>query len=131
MKPGVGTGTRIDEISLCPPGSSPVTAVTVTSLVMSVPEFVMNCLEPLMIQVSPSSFAVVLVAPASLPPPASVKPKAPNAFPLASSGSHSCFCSSLPNRYTGMAPSETPASSVIATLWSTLPSSSRARHKAK
>ena len=49
MKPVVGTGTRIDEISFLPP-VSPVTAVTVTSLVMSVPELVMNCLEPLITQ---------------------------------------------------------------------------------
>ena len=91
----------------------------------------MNCLLPLMTQCPSSSFAVVLVAPASLPPPASVSPNAPSALPLASSGSHSCFCSSLPKRYTGIAPSDTPASSVIATLWSTLPSSSSARHSAK
>ncbi len=35
---------------------------------------------------------MVLVAPASVPPPASVSPNAPSALPLASSGSHSCFC---------------------------------------
>ena len=35
---------------------------------------------------------------ASVPPPASVKPNAPSALPLASSGSHCCFCSSLPKR---------------------------------
>lgn len=75
-----------------------MTAVTVTSLVMSVPELVMNCLVPLITQSDPSALAVVRVAPASLPPPASVRPKAPRALPLASSGSHSCFCASLPNR---------------------------------
>ena len=91
----------------------------------------MNCLVPLITQLTASSFAVVLVAPASLPPPASVSPNAPSALPLVSSGSHSCFCASLPNRYTGIAPRETPASSVMATLWSTLPSSSSARHSAK
>ena len=60
-----------------------MTAVTVTSLVMSVPELVMNCLLPLMTQWPSSSFAVVLVAPASVPPPASVSPNAPSALPLA------------------------------------------------
>src|SRR6185369_2991168 len=85
VKPAVGTGTRIDEISFLP-SFSPVTAVTVTSLVMSVPELVMNCLLPLITQVDPSDFAVVLVAPASLPPPASVNPNAPSALPEASSG---------------------------------------------
>ena len=98
---------------------------------MSVPEFVMNCLLPLMIQCPSSRRAVVLVAPASVPPPASVSPNAPSALPLANSGNHSCFWSSLPKRYTGIAPSDTPASRVIATLWSTLPSSSSARHSAK
>jgi hypothetical protein len=72
--------------------------VTVTSFVMSVPELVMNCLEPLITQCPSSSLAVVFVAPASVPPPASVRPKAPSAFPLDSSGNHSCFWWSLPNR---------------------------------
>ena len=120
----------IAEISRRSP-STPVTAVTVTRLVISVPELVMNCLEPLITQCPSSRRAVVLVAPASVPPPASVKPKAPSATPLVSEGNHCRFCASVPNRYTGMAPSDTPASSVIAALWSTLPSSSSARHSAK
>ena len=40
---------------LLPPSASPVTAVTVTSLVMSVPQLVMNCLLPLMTQCPSSS----------------------------------------------------------------------------
>ena len=47
----MGTGTRIAESSfLTEPSArrcSPVTAVIVTSLVISLPEFVMNCLVPL------------------------------------------------------------------------------------
>ena len=81
-----------------PSGFSPVTAVTVTKPVMSVPELVMNALVPLMTHSSPSSTAVVRVAPASVPPPGSVSPKAPSASPEASRGSHSRFCSSVPKR---------------------------------
>ena len=69
-----------------------------TNLVMSVPELVMNCLDPLITHSPPSARAVVLVAPASLPPPASVRPNAPSALPLANSGSHCCFWASFPNR---------------------------------
>ena len=75
-----------------------MTAVTVTRRVMSVPELVMNCLEPLITQCPSSRRAVVLVAPASVPPPASVRPNAPSAVPPASGGNHCCFCSSVPNR---------------------------------
>ena len=56
--PGVSTGTTIEVIS-----SSPVNAVTVTIEVISVPELVMNCFEPLMTQWSPSWTAFVRVAP--------------------------------------------------------------------
>ena len=73
-------------------------AVIVTTEVMSVPEFVMKAFEPLITHSSPSSRAVVRVAPASEPPPGSVSPNAPSRSPAASAGSHSRFCSSLPNR---------------------------------
>ena len=118
---------------MLPSGRSswPVTAVTVTSLVMSVPELVMNSLLPLMTHSPPPSLAVVLVPPASEPASGSVRPKPASALPEASSGSHSCFCASLPKRWIGMAPSETPASRVMATDWSTRPSCSRARARAK
>ena len=127
VKPGRGTGTRIEEISFLPPAGVPVTAVTVTSSVMSVPELVMNALVPSITHSPSSSRAVVRVAPASEPPPGSVSPNAPSACPPHSRGSHSCFCSSVPNRKTGIAPSDTPASSVIATDESTRASSSIAR----
>ena len=51
------------------------------SEVMSVPELVMNALLPLMVQDPSASTALVLVAPASVPPPGSVRPKAPSARP--------------------------------------------------
>jgi hypothetical protein len=121
----------IAEISLRPSGFSPVTAVTVTNDVMSVPEFVMKALEPLMTQTSPSRTAVVRVAPASDPPPGSVRPNAPSARPASRSGSQRSFCSGVPNRWSGIAPRPTPASSVIATDESTRASSSIARQSAK
>ena len=108
-----------------------MTAVTVTSSVMSVPELVMNALVPSITHSPSSSRAVVRVAPASEPPPGSVSPNAPSAWPLHSRGSHSRFCSSVPNRKTGIAPSDTPASSVIATDESTRASSSMARQSEK
>ena len=44
VSPGVPDGTTIAEISLRPSAPVPVTAVTVTNDVMSVPELVMNAL---------------------------------------------------------------------------------------
>ena len=113
------------------PSTVPVTAVTVTMEVMSVPELVMNSLAPLMRQWPSSSFAVVWVPPASEPAFGSVRPKPARCRPATRSGSHFCFCSSVPNLYTGMAPRETPASRVMATDWFTRPSCSRARPRAK
>jgi hypothetical protein len=65
---------------------------------MSVPELVMNALLPLTTHSPSSTRAVVRVAPASEPPPASVRPNAPSLRPAVRSGSHCCFCSSVPNR---------------------------------
>jgi hypothetical protein len=80
------------------PAVRPVTAVTVTSPVMSVPELVMKAFDPLMTHSSPSRTAVVRVPPASEPPPGSVRPKAPIIWPEQRRGSHSCFWASVPNR---------------------------------
>ena len=77
--------------------SSPVRAVSVTPHVMSVPAFVMNIFEPLTSHSPSRSSAVVSVFPASEPAPGSVRPKAASFRPEARSGSHSCFCASLPN----------------------------------
>ena len=131
VNPGVPDGTRIVEISLLPSGRSPVTAVTVTKAVRSVPLLVMNALLPLMTHESPSRRAVVRVAPASVPPPGSVSPKAPIASPDVSRGSQVSLSSCEPNRCSGIAPRETAASSVMATEESTRASSSMARHRAK
>ena len=75
MNPGVPLGTMIVEISFLPSAMFPVTAVTVTSEVMSVPELVMNCLLPLMIHSPSSSRAVVRVPPASEPAPGLGEPE--------------------------------------------------------
>ncbi len=94
---------------------SPVTAVTVTSLLSSVPEFVMNSLRPSITQCPSTSAALVFVPPASDPASGSVNPKPASACPETNIGNHSCFWASVPKRKTGIAPRETPASSVIAT----------------
>lgn len=98
---------------------------------MSVPELVMKHLEPLITQSSPSRTAVVRVPPASEPHSGSVRPNAPRISPEHIRGSHSRFCSSVPKRKTGIAPSETPASRVIATDESTRASSSSAMPSAR
>lgn len=123
----------IAEIRGLPSGLRPVTAVTVTRPVMSVPELVMKHLVPLITHssVSGSSRAVVRVAPASEPPSGSVRPKAPSISPEHRRGSHSRFWASVPKRWSGIAPSETPASRVIATDESTRASSSSAIPRAR
>ncbi len=123
MNPGVPDGTSRAEISRCP-----VRAVTVTTLVIGVPEFVMNDLAPLITHSSPSSSARVFVAPASEPASGSVSPKAASARPATRSGSQRCFCSSVPNVRIGLMPRPTPADSVMPMDWSIRPSSSIATH---
>src|ERR671936_4597 len=94
--------------------SSPVSAVIVTQAVMSVPAFVMKIFEPSISQRPSRSSARVRVAPASEPAPGSVSPNAARRRPEARSGSHSCFCCSLPNKKIGIVPSDVCAATVIA-----------------
>jgi hypothetical protein len=131
VKPGVPAGTMMAEISFRPSSCSPVTAVTVTRPVMSVPELVMKALVPSMTHSPPSSRAVVRRAPASEPLPGSVSPNAPRISPAQRPGSHCRFCASVPKRKIGIAPRPTPASRVMATEESTRASSSRARLSAR
>lgn len=100
MKPGVPVGTMMVDSSFEPSGFVPVTAVTVTSAVMSVPELVMNAFEPLITHsfVASSSTARVWVPPASEPVPGSVSPKPASASPLSSFGNQVACCSGEPNR---------------------------------
>ena len=65
---------------------------------ISVPALVMNCLAPSITHSPSSSAARVRTLPASEPASGSVRPKAPSTSPEQSFGSHSAFCSSLPNR---------------------------------
>ena len=87
----------------------------VTHAVMSVPALVMKIFEPLTTQEPSRSSARVRVAPASDPAPGSVSPKAASFSPVASCGSHSRFCSSLPKRRIGIVPRDVCAATVIAT----------------
>ena len=105
---------------------SPVSAVIVTQALMSVPAFVMKIFEPLTTHVPSRSSARVCVAPASEPAPGSVSPNAASLRPDARSGSHCCFCSSVPNRRIGIVPSDVCAATVIATDESIRVSSSTA-----
>ena len=73
-------------ISPLAPADLAVSAVIVTPAVMSVPELVMNCFEPLITQQPSSSSARVLVPPASEPASGSVSPKAQSLVPASSSG---------------------------------------------
>ena len=118
-------GTTMAEISPCP-----VRAVTVTSEVIGVPELVMNAFDPSITHSSAASsrVALVRVAPASLPPSGSVNPKAPRARPATMSGSQRWRCSSVPKEKIGLAPSPTPADSVMPRDWSARPISSMAMH---
>ena len=59
--------------------------------------WVMKLFDPLRIQPSPSRTAVVRIAAASLPEPASVSPHAARARPEASGATKRCFCASDPN----------------------------------
>ncbi len=90
-------GTIRLEISLRP-FASPVTAVIDTHPEISVPELVMNCFAPSITHSPSSSFAVVRTLPASDPASGSVSPNEASRLPLQSWGSHSAFCSSLPQR---------------------------------
>jgi hypothetical protein len=85
------------EISLRP-SRSPVTAVIVTQPEMSVPALVMNCLAPLTVHSPPESAARVWTLPASEPASGSVSPNEARRSPEQSRGSHSSFCSAVPQR---------------------------------
>jgi hypothetical protein len=98
----------------------------VTQPEISVPELVMNCFAPFTTHSPPSRAARVWVLPASEPASGSVRPNAASFCPLQSCGSQSSFCSSLPQRWMGIVPSDVWAAIVIATEESTRVSSSTA-----
>ena len=82
----------------------PVRAAMVMSVVIGVPELVMNAFSPSSTHSSPSRVAFVRRPPASLPASGSVSPNAASAVPEHSSGSQRCFWASLPKRWIGVAP---------------------------
>jgi hypothetical protein len=114
------------EISRCP-FDSPVTAVMVTQPEMWVPELVMNCFAPSITHSPSARRARVRVAPASDPASGSVSPKAASRSPRQRTGSHSDFCSSVPQRWIGIVPRDVCAAIVMQTEESTRASSSTAR----
>src|SRR6266540_4809369 len=69
------------------------------------PAFVMNVFEPLRTYSSPLRTAVVFIAATSEPAPGSVRPKEQRIGSSRSGGSQVRFCSSVPARITGPAPS--------------------------
>ena len=88
-KPAVLVGTQKP---LMP--SSVCAQITATSATLPL---VIHIFEPLIIQSLPSFLANVAIPEGFDPWSASVNPKHPIASPFAIFGSHSCFCSSLPN----------------------------------
>jgi hypothetical protein len=105
----------------------PVTAVIVTQPEISVPALVMNCFAPSITHSPSSRRARVRVAPASEPASGSVRPKAARRSPAHSAGIHSRRCSSEPQRWIGIVPSDVCAASVMETEESTRASSSTQR----
>ena len=67
---------------------------------------VIHIFEPLMTQSPPFFFAWVFMFDGSEPPCGSVRPKQPIFRPRAMSGSHFCFCSSVPKAKIGYMHSE-------------------------
>ena len=98
MNPGVPAGTMIAEISLPPSGRVPVIAVTVTSVVMSVPELVMNAFEPLITHSSPSRRAVVRVRARVRAAARLGQPERAQRLRRSAGQPALPFCSSVPNR---------------------------------
>ena len=90
----------IVDSSLRPSGRVPVTAVTVTSAVMSVPELVMNALEPLITHssspVEHRAWSGCRRRPTRCPARSARSRPAPRRG--SSFGSHVAFCSSVPKR---------------------------------
>ena len=92
--PGESVGTTKPRM---PPSSSP--ALAQTTATSAIEPLVIHVLAPSSTQSSPSRRALVRIDAGSEPWSGSVRPKQPIASPAAIRGSHSCFCSSLPQRW--------------------------------
>src|SRR6185437_4162979 len=100
--PGVSAGTMKAEI---PP--APLRCGSLRAIRVNMPArfaLVMNRLVPMTTSWSPSRIALVRTEAASEPAPGSVSAKLATTSPLASFGSHSAFCASLPNMTTPWLP---------------------------
>ena len=97
-KPGASVGTRKAERPLC---FIALSVVAITMAACASCALVIHALVPLITHSLPSSTAVVLAAAASEPLPGSDSPKHPSFCPEANGVSHVCFCSSVPNLFTG------------------------------
>ena len=93
-KPTVSVGTTKPRIPRFPSASS-VRAHTIAT--SATEPLVIHILVPFSTHSSPSRLALVRMPPGLEPKSDSVSPKHPIASPAAIRGSHSCFCSSLPN----------------------------------
>jgi hypothetical protein len=91
VKPGVPRGTRKPR--------TPSSVRAHTTATSATEPFVIHIFEPCRIQSSPSRRARVRMDAGSEPESGSVRPKQPMASPAAIRGSHSCFCSSEPQRW--------------------------------
>ncbi len=84
------------------PFGSPISAVCAQMIATcAIDPLVIHIFAPFNTQESPSALAVVIIPPGFDPKSGSVSPKHPMASPLASLGSQSSFCSSLPKAKIG------------------------------
>ncbi len=91
VKPSVPLGTRKPR--------TPSSVLAQTTATSATEPLVIHIFCPCRIQSSPSRRALVRIEPGSEPASGSVRPKQPSASPAAIRGSHSCFCSSEPQRW--------------------------------
>ena len=91
--PGESVGTMNPRI--------PSSVCAHTMATSAIPPFVIHIFDPESTQSEPSRLAAVRIPPGSLPASGSVRPKHPTTSPAAMRGSHSFFCSSLPNLQMG------------------------------
>ena len=105
-------------------GGSSVRQATTRNPVIGVPLLVMKDFEPSIVQVPPTSRAVVRSALMSDPPLGSVSANPASISPAAICGSHRSFCVAVPKRVTIPPARPDATDSVTATLESTRPSSS-------
>ena len=123
LEPGESVGTRN---AVTPRGPSSLVRAKTSATSAQVP-LVMKSFCPLTTQSDPSRTALEVRLPASDPVSGSVSPKQPSAVAVASRGSHSCFCSSLPWKRIDLPTSPLLTDTMPRSAESARPSSSMAR----